>query len=88
VLLLLLLLQFMEWSQCVCCKLQAQGYWCDYIDPCSGLPVRKGSMQAYIYCACVEQFNVCQCMLPILAYCYWCDYMDPCSGLLVRSAFK
>jgi hypothetical protein len=38
-LLLLLLLQFMEWSQCVCGNLQEQGYWCDYIDPCSGLPV-------------------------------------------------
>jgi hypothetical protein len=40
-LLLLLSLQFMEWSQCVCSKLQEQGYWCDYIDPCSGLPVSK-----------------------------------------------
>eukprot|EP00878_Enallax_costatus_P019165 GHUV01020210.1.p5 GENE.GHUV01020210.1~~GHUV01020210.1.p5 ORF type:complete len:101 (+),score=43.11 GHUV01020210.1:404-706(+) len=29
----------MAWSQCICSKLQAQGYWCDYIDPCSGLPV-------------------------------------------------
>jgi hypothetical protein len=34
--------QFMEWSQCVCSKLQEQGYWCDYIDPCSGLPVSCG----------------------------------------------
>lgn len=32
--------QFMEWSRCVCDRLQDQGYWCDYIDPCSGLPVR------------------------------------------------
>jgi hypothetical protein len=31
--------QFMEWSRCVCDKLQEQGYWCDFIDPCSGLPV-------------------------------------------------
>lgn len=38
-LVLVCLLQFMEWSRCVCDKLQQQGYWCDYIDPCSGLPV-------------------------------------------------
>lgn len=36
---LMSLTQFMEWAKCVCNKLIAQGYWSDYIDPCSGLPV-------------------------------------------------
>eukprot|EP00882_Tetradesmus_deserticola_P028637 GHRQ01031906.1.p1 GENE.GHRQ01031906.1~~GHRQ01031906.1.p1 ORF type:complete len:178 (+),score=14.11 GHRQ01031906.1:42-575(+) len=34
-----LLERFMVWAKCVCGKLQDRGYWCDYIDPCSGLPV-------------------------------------------------
>lgn len=33
------LAQFMEWARSVCVKLQEAGHWCDYIDPCSGLPV-------------------------------------------------
>lgn len=32
--------RFMAWSQAVCNALSSQGHWCDYIDPCSGLPVR------------------------------------------------
>lgn len=43
-----LLERFMEWSQCVCGKLQAQGCWCDYIDPCSGLPmIQQGTNNVY-----------------------------------------
>lgn len=33
-------LQFMDWARGVCDRLAAAGHWCDYIDPCSGLPVR------------------------------------------------
>lgn len=29
--------QFVEFAREVCGQLQAQGYWADYIDPCSGL---------------------------------------------------
>jgi hypothetical protein len=36
-----LLETFVAWAQRVCAELQAGGYWCDYIDPCSGLPVRS-----------------------------------------------
>ena len=32
--------QFMEWARAVCAALAARGCWADYIDPCSGLPVR------------------------------------------------
>ncbi|KAF6259039.1 methylmalonic aciduria and homocystinuria type D protein [Scenedesmus sp. NREL 46B-D3] len=43
-----LLERFMEWSRCVCGKLQHQGYWCDYIDPCSGLPmIQQGTNNVY-----------------------------------------
>ena len=30
---------FVAWAQAVCERLDAEGYWADYIDPCSGLPV-------------------------------------------------
>eukprot|EP00854_Cymbomonas_tetramitiformis_P005610 gene5610-6795_t len=30
---------FMEWAKAVCEILIAKGYWADYIDPCSGLPM-------------------------------------------------
>jgi hypothetical protein len=29
----------MKWAVAVCARLLAAGHWCDYIDPCSGLPV-------------------------------------------------
>eukprot|EP00955_Chlamydomonas_euryale_P116776 366438-Chlamydomonas_euryale.AAC.12 len=32
--------QFMEWAKKVCKTLEDQGYWSDFIDPCSGLAVR------------------------------------------------
>ena len=31
--------QFMEFAKGVCNKATDRGYWADYIDPCSGLPV-------------------------------------------------
>merc|ERR1711920_971680 len=34
-----LLERFVEWAQKIASELQAKGYWCDYIDPCSGLPM-------------------------------------------------
>lgn len=31
--------QFVEFAKATCSKLEDQGYWADYIDPCSGLPM-------------------------------------------------
>eukprot|EP00775_Hariotina_reticulata_P004124 gene4124-4370_t len=43
-----LLERFIEWSRCVCARLQDQGHWCDYIDPCSGLPmIQQGTNNVY-----------------------------------------
>lgn len=36
----LLLERFAGWANAVCDQLIAVGHWADYIDPCSGLPVR------------------------------------------------
>ena len=33
-------MQFMDWSKAICELLVSWGFWADYIDPCSGLPVR------------------------------------------------
>eukprot|EP00897_Mesotaenium_endlicherianum_P004783 jgi/Mesen1/4332/ME000022S03624 len=30
---------FVEWAKSVCDKLQSRGFFADYIDPCSGLPM-------------------------------------------------
>lgn len=40
-----LLERFFEFAKSVCSKLDAQGHWADYIDPCSGLPMvhKEGS---------------------------------------------
>ncbi len=38
---LCLLPQFCEFAKAACDALIAKGYWADYIDPCSGLPVRS-----------------------------------------------
>jgi hypothetical protein len=32
--------QFADFAKPLCQALRAQGHWADYIDPCSGLPVR------------------------------------------------
>lgn len=32
-------MQFVEFAKCVCERLIGQGFWADYIDPCSGLPM-------------------------------------------------
>lgn len=34
-----LLERFFEFAKGVCGKLEAEGFWADYIDPCSGLPM-------------------------------------------------
>jgi Methylmalonic aciduria and homocystinuria type D protein len=34
-----LCLQFLEFGEELCGKLRRLGYWADYIDPCSGLPM-------------------------------------------------
>jgi hypothetical protein len=33
------LLQFVTWSKELCANLEREGFWADYIDPCSGMPV-------------------------------------------------
>lgn len=33
--------QFAEFAEQVVAALEAEGHWADFIDPCSGLPVRK-----------------------------------------------
>lgn len=40
-----LLEQFVEWAVAVCGRLSSAGYWCDYIDPCSGLPMMHKETQ-------------------------------------------
>jgi hypothetical protein len=32
-------LQFLEFGKELCERIRAMGYWADYIDPCSGLPM-------------------------------------------------
>jgi hypothetical protein len=39
----LLLERFAAWAAAVCDALTAGGWWADYIDPCSGLPVRTAA---------------------------------------------
>ncbi len=36
-----LLLRFFAFARHACATLAAAGHWADYIDPCSGLPVRR-----------------------------------------------
>eukprot|EP00471_Norrisiella_sphaerica_P012722 CAMPEP_0184498576 /NCGR_PEP_ID=MMETSP0113_2-20130426/39346_1 /TAXON_ID=91329 /ORGANISM="Norrisiella sphaerica, Strain BC52" /LENGTH=206 /DNA_ID=CAMNT_0026886161 /DNA_START=95 /DNA_END=715 /DNA_ORIENTATION=- len=38
-----LLKSFYAWCQAVCAELISQGFWADYIDPCSGYPVLGSS---------------------------------------------
>lgn len=38
--------RFFVFAKAVVGKLEAQGHWADYIDPCSGLPVRPAAPQA------------------------------------------
>ena len=44
-----LLESFFEWARAVAAALAAAGHWCDYIDPCSGLPMvdRSGHRSVY-----------------------------------------
>jgi len=45
-----LLERFAEWAVAVCGRLSSAGHWCDYIDPCSGLPVRWRGMGGVFWC--------------------------------------
>jgi hypothetical protein len=38
---IILLRQFYDFAKEVCALIKSRGYWSDYIDPCSGLPVLK-----------------------------------------------
>merc|ERR1712216_783603 len=40
-----LLERFCEWAKGVCEKLDKKGFWSDYCDPCSGLPMRTRESQ-------------------------------------------
>jgi hypothetical protein len=40
-----LLERFVAWAVAVCGRLSSAGYWCDYIDPCSGLPMMHKESQ-------------------------------------------
>ena len=42
-----LLERFVAWASVVRQHLMDQGYWCDYIDPCSGLPANTDGNQLY-----------------------------------------
>jgi Methylmalonic aciduria and homocystinuria type D protein len=37
---------FQGWAQRVCEDLRQRDVWCDYIDPCSGLPVRSATLRS------------------------------------------
>eukprot|EP00240_Pyramimonas_obovata_P007094 CAMPEP_0118921606 /NCGR_PEP_ID=MMETSP1169-20130426/829_1 /TAXON_ID=36882 /ORGANISM="Pyramimonas obovata, Strain CCMP722" /LENGTH=157 /DNA_ID=CAMNT_0006862357 /DNA_START=194 /DNA_END=667 /DNA_ORIENTATION=+ len=40
-----LLERFCNWAKAVCEKLDKKGFWSDYTDPCSGLPMRTRESQ-------------------------------------------
>ena len=42
-----LLERFFAFARAACDALAAQGHWADYIDPCSGLPVRITRITAH-----------------------------------------
>lgn len=35
----IIIVQFMDFAKDFCQKIRREGYWADYIDPCSGLPM-------------------------------------------------
>lgn len=43
--------RFFVFAKAVVAKLEAQGFWADYIDPCSGLPVRSASRPKPLSCS-------------------------------------
>lgn len=45
-----LLETFVDFAQHVCAKLIEKGYWADFIDPCSGLPVSKRLARFVLCC--------------------------------------
>ena len=56
-------LQFLEFGEEVCSKIKAQGYWADYIDPCSGLPMLTKSCNK-VY----SEVDGMECLLNYRAY--------------------
>mmetsp|Transcript_2224 Transcript_2224/g.3500 ORF Transcript_2224/g.3500 Transcript_2224/m.3500 type:complete len:193 (-) Transcript_2224:121-699(-) len=50
-----LLLTFFDVSEQFCKKVQEKGnYWCDYIDPCSGLPVKSDGQKVFSEVECAQ----------------------------------
>ena len=43
----LLLERFAEWAEKICKKITENGYFADYIDPCSGLPSKGDGNKVY-----------------------------------------
>lgn len=60
---------FMAFGRDFCAKVRAAGYWADYIDPCSGLPV------SYMFLA---YSKVCSCKLYICMYFNTYKYIHEC----------
>jgi hypothetical protein len=50
--------RFVKWAQVVCDELSSAGYWVDYIDPCSGLPVRCRCPPAKQSCVQVQHQQI------------------------------
>ena len=55
--------QFLEFGEEVCGKIVAAGYWADYIDPCSGLPMLTKSCNK-VY----SEVDGMECLLNYRAY--------------------
>ena len=60
---LIFVCQFLEFGEEVCSKIKAQGYWADYIDPCSGLPMLTKSCNK-VY----SEVDGMECLLNYRAY--------------------
>lgn len=56
-------MQFMEFGEELCARICAQGYWADYIDPCSGLPMLTRSCNK-VY----SEVDGMECLLNYRAY--------------------
>jgi len=53
---------FMDFARPLCEKIRADGFWADYIDPCSGLPMLTLNCNKY-----VPNKNSQQCPFSVLA---------------------
>lgn len=56
----MLLEEFFKVAKPLCTKLREEGYWADYIDPCSGLPMLTEG--------CNKVFSEVDCMEVVLGY--------------------